>query len=161
MKTSIALVAACIASTSAFAPSNNGARANTQLSETFFNKIFDMDLFAPNKEVNDYGARNTKNVKTGAIGDNSYIPNGLTKEQYAKLRKQEADKKGANYQRNVAKAGKFLDYTQFYIDRGTDVNDKWNQSPTKGHRMAKTKFDWTGKKDDSKKQETGATKKRR
>ena len=62
MKTSIALTVACIASASAFAPANNGARASTQLQESFFKTIFEMDLFAPQKEQNDYGARNAKNV---------------------------------------------------------------------------------------------------
>lgn len=94
-------------------------------------------------------------LKTGTIGSNSYVPNGLTKDQYNKLRAGESAKKAANYQKNVAKAGKFLDYTQFYLDRGTDVGEKWFNSPTRGHRMAKTKYDWSGKTDPSKKQETG------
>lgn len=67
MKTTCALVIAGLASASAFAPATSGARASTQLAEkkekqTVFSTIFGMDLFAPNKEVNDYGARNNKNV---------------------------------------------------------------------------------------------------
>ena len=63
MKTSIAIIAACVASTSAFAPSSNG-RVSTQLHEkkSFFSTVFDMDLFAPKSDQNDYGARNKKNV---------------------------------------------------------------------------------------------------
>mmetsp|Transcript_2328 Transcript_2328/g.1646 ORF Transcript_2328/g.1646 Transcript_2328/m.1646 type:complete len:163 (+) Transcript_2328:36-524(+) len=162
MKTSVAIAAACIASASAFAPANNGAaRASTELmaeKKSFFRTIFEMDLFAPVSDQNDYGARNKKNLSVGTIGSNSYVPKGLTKEQYAAIRKKEDEKKKANYQKNVAKAGKFLDYTQFYLDRGTDVGEKWFQSPTRGHRMAKTKYDWSGKTDPSKKQETGLKK---
>lgn len=62
MKTSVAIIAACVASTSAFAPSNNGARAVTSLNESFFSKVFGMDLFAPVQDQNDYGARTKKNV---------------------------------------------------------------------------------------------------
>jgi len=158
MKTTVA-IAACIASASAFAPANNGAaRASTELmaeKKSFFSTVFDMDLFAPVSDQNDYGARNKKNLSTGKLGSNSYVPNGLTREQYNAIRKKEDEKKNANYQRNVAKAGKFLDYTKFYLDRGTDVGEAWFKSPTRGHRMAKTKFDWSGKTDPSKKQETG------
>ena len=49
---------------------------------------------------------------------------------------------------NVAKAGKFLDYTKFYLDRGTDTNASWYNSVTGGHRMAKTKYDYSGKEGD-------------
>ena len=100
----------------------------------------------------------TQQLGTGTLGANSYVPNGLTREQYAKVRGADEAKKNANYARNVAKAGKFLDYTQFYLDRGTDVGEKWSKSVTKGHRMAKTKYDWSGKTDPSKKQETGIRK---
>lgn len=65
MKTTCAFVIAGLASASAFAPATSGARASTQLAEkkpTIFTTIFGMDLFAPNKEVNDYGARNNKKV---------------------------------------------------------------------------------------------------
>ena len=66
MKTSVAIVAACVASTSAFAPINNGARASTQLAvaekKSFFKTIFEMDLFSPVQDQNDYGARKKKNV---------------------------------------------------------------------------------------------------
>ena len=47
----------------------------------------------------------------------------------------------------MAKAGKFLDYTDFYTKRGTDLNQNWKKSVTLGHAMAKTKFDWSGKTD--------------
>mmetsp|Transcript_18608 Transcript_18608/g.22802 ORF Transcript_18608/g.22802 Transcript_18608/m.22802 type:complete len:173 (-) Transcript_18608:377-895(-) len=152
MKTSIAITAACIASASAFAPANTNARQSTQLAEkkSLFKTISDMDLFAPVKDQNDYGARGKKNVKVGELTSRSYIPNGLTKEQYDAVRKNEKAKKDANYQRNVSKAGKFLDYTQFYIDRGTDTGEDWQKSVTLGHRMAKTKYDWSGRKDENK-----------
>ena len=62
-----------------------------------------------------------------------------------------AAKKAANYQKNVAKAGKFLDYTKFYQDRGTDTSQSWFKSVTRGHTMAKTKYDWSGKSNTSSK----------
>jgi hypothetical protein len=92
----------------------------------------------------------SRQAKTGTLTGNSYVPNGLTREQYAALRAKQDKKKDANYQRNVAKAGKFLDYTQFYIDRGTDKSEAWNKDVNKGHRMAKTKYDWSGSKDNKK-----------
>lgn len=64
MKTTAAITVACLASASAFAPSS-GPRASTQLAaekKSFFSTVFDMDLFAPKKDQNDYGARNKKNV---------------------------------------------------------------------------------------------------
>merc|ERR1719446_1522297 len=102
MKSTTALVAAaCVANASAFAPSTNGARQSTELFEkkTFFKSVFDMDLFAPKADQNDYGARNKKNLSTGKLTANSYIPAGLTKEQYEKVRADEVAKKKANYER--------------------------------------------------------------
>ena len=57
-------------------------------------------------------------------------------------------KKESNYSKNAAKEGKFLDYTKFYTDRGTDTKDSWYSSVTGGHRMAKTKFDYSGTEGD-------------
>ncbi len=88
-------------------------------------------------------------MAVGKIGDKSYIPAGLSKEQYDKIRKEEKAKKDAIYQKNVAKAGKFLDFTDFYLKRGTDLDQSWVKSPTKGHLMVKTKYDWSGKKPDA------------
>jgi len=86
-------------------------------------------------------------LKIGEITSNSYIPNGLSAKQYAELRKKEQGKKDSNYKRNVAKAGVFEDYTDFYTKRGTDVSQDWYKNKnTLGHRFAKTKFDWSGKK---------------
>ena len=71
MKTT-AVLTLCLASASAFTPSTNGVRAPTQLAakkdaaepakKSLFTTIFEMDLFAPNKAVNDYGARSKKPV---------------------------------------------------------------------------------------------------
>ena len=66
----------------------------------------------------------------------------MTAAQYEKIRTQEAAKKKANYERNVKKAGVFEDYTEFYKKRGTDTNQAWAKSATRGHRMAKTKYDF-------------------
>lgn len=151
MKTSALIIAASLASASAFAPSSNGARAATELSaekKSFFSTIFDMDLFAPKADQNDYGARNAKNVKVGELSSNSYVPAGLTREQFDKIRKADAKKKADNYAKNVAKAGIFEDYTEWYTKRGTDTNQDWAKNKnTLGHRMAKTKYDWSGDND--------------
>eukprot|EP00554_Chaetoceros_debilis_P004247 CAMPEP_0194082918 /NCGR_PEP_ID=MMETSP0149-20130528/8300_1 /TAXON_ID=122233 /ORGANISM="Chaetoceros debilis, Strain MM31A-1" /LENGTH=161 /DNA_ID=CAMNT_0038765195 /DNA_START=80 /DNA_END=565 /DNA_ORIENTATION=+ len=152
MKTSCVIALACIGSAAAFAP-QTGARSATALNEKkektpIFNRIFGMDLYAPKKEQNDYGARNGKDLSTGKLSGSSYIPAGLSKDQYEKVRSKDNKVKSDRYAKNVAKAGKFLDYTQFYLDRGTDVNENWNKDINKGHRMCKTKYDWSGKKVD-------------
>ncbi|KAL7545740.1 hypothetical protein ACHAWF_009093 [Thalassiosira exigua] len=147
MKASALLIAASVASASAFAPAPKVAQS-TQLSESLFKKISNMDLWEPVKDSNNYGARGKKNLKTGALTDKSYVPFGLTKAQYEKVRADESSKKAANYQKNVAKAGKFLDYTEFYLARGTEEGGNWMKMPNLGHRMAKTKFDWSGEKND-------------
>lgn len=71
----------------------------------------------------------------------------MTAAQYQKIRDEEVAKKDSIYKKNVAKAGKFKDYTEFYLKRGTDSNDAWKKSVTLGHDMAKTKYDFSGKAD--------------
>jgi hypothetical protein len=113
-----------------------------------------MDLFAPNPNVNTYGARKTKNLKVGSITDKSYVPSGLSASQYTKIREAEQKKKDANYQKNVAKAGKFLDFTNFYLKRGTGEGGNWLKAAGRGHTFAKTKYDYSGGKDETKKFES-------
>jgi len=116
--------------------------------KTISRTIFEMDLFAPKATQNDYGARNKmKKLNQGKLNSKSYVPAGLTLAQYQNVRNNEASKKKANYDRNVKKAGVFEDYTEYYLKRGTDTNDSWYKSVTGGHRMAKTKFDWSGSQD--------------
>lgn len=148
MKTTAVLVAASLASASAFVPAPK-APVTTELNESIFKKISNMDLWAPVADSNDYGARGKKNVKTGNLTDRSYVPSGLSKAQYEKIRKDADAKKAANYQKNVAKAGVFIDYTDFYLKRGTKENGDWMKLPNLGHRMAKTKYDWSGEKGDA------------
>lgn len=143
----IALFVALVVSAQAFSPLASNSRSSTALNESLFTKIANMDLWAPVKDSNDYGARKAKKLSPGSLSTKSYVPDGLSKGQYANLRKQEAAKKAANYDRNVKKAGKFLDYTLFYKQRGTDTGADWKKSVTLGHRMAKTKYDWQGKPD--------------
>jgi hypothetical protein len=81
-------------------------------------------------------------LKVGDLSKNSYVPEGLTKAQYKKIRTQEQKKKESNYNKNVKKAGVFEDYTVFYNKRGTDTNSKWYKDVNNGHRMAKTKYDF-------------------
>jgi len=157
------VVLSAIASTSAFAPAAK-VQSTTALNG-LFERIADMDLFAPNPDVNTYGARNKKTLVQGKITEKSYVPNGLTAEQYAKIRSGDAQKKADNYAKirsgdaqkkadnyakNVKKAGVFEDYTEFYLKRGTDTGETWAKSVTKGHRMAKTKYDWSGSQDNPK-----------
>jgi len=81
--------------------------------------------------------------KVGKVEDGkSYVPGGMTAAQYNDIRAKEKARKDANYKRNVAKAGVFEDYTDWYKKRGTDTNGNWKRSVTLGHRMAKTKYDW-------------------
>lgn len=89
----------------------------------------------------------TFQLKIAKIGSSSYIPSGLTPAQFQKIRDDDAAKKSSFYKKNVAKAGKFQDYTAFYIKRGTDTTDAWIKSATRGHDMAKTKYDFSGKTD--------------
>jgi len=103
-----------------------------------------MDLFAPVSDQNDYGARGNKKLSTGKLTEKSYVPSGLTKAQYEKIRADADGKKAANYKRNVAKAGIFENYTEFYLKRGTEENGSFLNMPNNGHKMVKTKFDWSG-----------------
>lgn len=155
MKPSIVITAACITSASAFAPQTSNARAGSALfakkeeqKKSLFQTIFEMDLFAPVATQNDYGARKSKKLTTGKLSGSSYVPAGLTKAQYEAVRNKDSSKKEANYNKNVAKAGKFLDYTKFYLDRGTDVKQDWYGRVDGGHRMAKTKYDYSGTQGD-------------
>jgi hypothetical protein len=158
MKVSAVLVAASVASASAFVPAAK-APQSTQLNESLFKKISNLDLWEPVKNSNDYGARNNKNIKVGQLTDRSYVPLGLTKAQYEKIRAEEAAKKSANYQKNVAKAGKFIDFTDWYAKRGTDLSQSWIKAPNRGHLMAKTKYDWSGEDSSATPTWTGITKK--
>mmetsp|Transcript_29290 Transcript_29290/g.52969 ORF Transcript_29290/g.52969 Transcript_29290/m.52969 type:complete len:165 (+) Transcript_29290:55-549(+) len=159
MKTAVFLVSS-LAVASAFAPTQVNSRSGMELmakkgatkeeKKPFFESVFSMDLFAPNPEVNTYGARAKKNLKLGSIGSNSYIPDGLSQAEYDKIRQNDLKKREENYKRNVAKAGKFEDFTEWYQKRGTDLNQGWIKDITRGHRMVKTKYDFSGSKDNKK-----------
>ena len=84
-------------------------------------------------------------MKLGKLSARSYTPSGLSKAQYESVRQADKQKKDANYKRNVAKAGVFQNYTEFYKKRGTDMSQSWAKSVTLGHTMAKTAYDWSGK----------------
>jgi len=106
-----------------------------------YRQIFNMDLFEPVKEQNNYGARNKKSLSVGKIGSSSYVPSGLSASEYQKIRDGDVAKSKANYERNVKKAGIFEDFTDFYLKRGTDTSQSWIKAPTRGHRMVKLKYD--------------------
>ena len=153
MKYSALITFLIVASASAFAPANNG-RVSTSLSakkqqaapekKSIARRVFDLDLFSPVADQNDYGARSKKKIVTGKITANSYIPSGLTQEQYNKLRADERAAKENRYKEKMSKAGKFEDFTEWYRKRGTDLSGKWIKSATLGHNMVKTKYDWSG-----------------
>lgn len=146
MKYIAAASVALLASTSAFAPVASVGRVSVAR-EAIADKIFGLDLWEPVKDSNEYGARSKKNLKVGSLGSNSYVPSGLTKEQYDSIRKVEAKKKEENYRRNVKKAGVFTDFTKWYSKRGTELSGDWKKDVALGHRMAKTKYDWSGTAD--------------
>lgn len=145
MKTTALLTFLLVTSASAFvAPQSTRTASVTEL-DALADRIFGLDLFDPSR--NKYGAREKKNVKTGSLTDKSYIPAGLSKSEYEKIRARDAAKKEASYKKNVQKAFKFEDFTQFYLKRGTTEGGNWLKAPARGHRMAKTKFDWSGTAD--------------
>lgn len=145
MKSLIAVVA-LVASVQAFVPATTSSSSSSSSTAQYAlaDRIFNLDLFAPKQDQNNYGARSKKNVKVGTLSEKSYVPSGLTLAQYEKIRKEQQTKKDENYQRNVKKAGIFIDYTDFYTKRGTELSGAWKKSVTLGHNMAKTKYDWSG-----------------
>jgi hypothetical protein len=68
-------VVALFSLATAFVPSSTNApvKSSPTAQYALADRIFGMDLFAPKKDQNDYGARNAKNVKVGKITDKSYI----------------------------------------------------------------------------------------
>lgn len=74
----------------------------------------------------------------------------MSVEEYNKIRAADESKKNAKYNSFASKAGKFLGFNEFYQKRGTDLNQAWVKDPTKGHRMAKTKYDYSGSKNEVK-----------
>lgn len=123
----IAFFVALVLSAQTFYPLASNSRSSAALNESLFTKIANMDLWTQVKDSNDYGARSNKKLAPGSLSANSYVPDGRNKSQYANLGKQEEAKKAANYDRNVKKAGKVLDYTLFYKQRGTDTGSDWKK----------------------------------
>ena len=136
MKYTAAASIALLATANAFAPAPAAGRVSVAR-EAIADKIFGMDLWEPVKNSNEYGARSKKNVKVGSLGANSYVPAGLTKEQYAKVRAEEAKKKADNYNRNVAKAGVYEDFTAWYAQRGTELGQSWKKKVTLGRKFVR------------------------
>jgi len=58
---------AILASVSAFVPAQQSTRVSTEQA-ALADKIFGLDLFAPNPDVNTYGARKKKNVSALVFG---------------------------------------------------------------------------------------------
>jgi hypothetical protein len=158
MKIFVTLCSLVAAATSASAfvpqsqPQTQVVRTHSVAREALADRVFGMDLF--NKEGNKYGARAKKDLKVKPLGSDSYIPNGLTKAEYEKIRAAEFAKKQANYQKKASVAFKFEDFTQFYKSRGTQEGGSWLKAPARGHKMVKTKYDWDGVTADAKKFES-------
>ena len=89
-------------------------------------------------------------TQQGKVGAGSYVPDGLSLAEYQKVRDADAGKAKSNYNKNVKKAGKFLAFDDFYNKRGTTEGGTWLSAPGKGHTFAKTKYDFSGGKDDTK-----------
>jgi len=150
----VAIVLVVAATVQGFTPSSRqlvpGGRVggtSTELQKSIFDAISDMDLWAPDKDANTYGARKKKKLGIGDIkAGKSYVPDGLTAAQYQELRKKQETSKKDNYQRNMSKRNTHGRYYEFYKDRGTDLNADWAKNKnTLGHTFAKTKYDWQGK----------------
>jgi hypothetical protein len=152
------VLAASLSLVAGFAPQSAGVRSTSITQQNALaDRIFGMDLFAPKKDQNNYGARAKKDIKVGTLTNKSYIPNGLTQAEYDKIRKAEFAKKQSKYQEKEKKAFKFIDYTEWYTKRGTELDKgSWYADINKGHTMVKTKFDWSGKKDEAKKFESAS-----
>lgn len=153
------LLVASLSLVAGFAPQSAGSRSRACVTQQYAlaDRIFGMDLFAPKADQNNYGARAKKNIKIGTLTSNSYTPNGLTPAEYDKIRKAEFAKKQKTYEEKSKKAFKFTDYTEWYTKRGTDLDKgAWRTDINKGHTMVKTKFDWSGKKDEAKKFESAS-----
>ncbi|EEC48672.1 predicted protein [Phaeodactylum tricornutum CCAP 1055/1] len=136
----IALLVATLSVATAFAPQVVSSRSTTALNEKFWDKVAGMDLFAPNPDINKYGQRGKK-VKQGSIGSNSYVPAGLSLSEYQKIRQKDVAKRDASYKRNVAKAGKYTDFTDWYVKRGTEEGGGWLKAAGRGHTFAKLKYE--------------------
>jgi len=147
----VVLVVASTTTVEGFTPASRqlvqGGRpaTTTQLQKSIFDAISDMDLWAPDKDANTYGARKKKKLGIGDIkAGKSYVPDGLTAAQYQELRKKQETSKKDNYQRNMSKRNTHGKYYEFYKERGTDLNANWAKSVGAGHTFAKTKYDWQG-----------------
>jgi len=121
-------------------------RSKLAKSPSVFDRVSNMDLYAPVKTQNDYGARRGKNLSQGKLAQNSYVPSGMSKAEYQKVRQKDKKKKDDFYNYNVEKGGKFKFFYDFYKNRGTDTKDNWRDVTNK-HTMAKTKYDWQGDSD--------------
>ena len=63
----IVLALVLVAAVQGFAPVSQGRVGTNQLQASIFDAIQDMDLFAPKKGQNDYGARNKKEVSKNIL----------------------------------------------------------------------------------------------
>jgi hypothetical protein len=68
----IVLALVLVAAVQGFAPVSQG-RVGSKLNESLFDKVAQMDLFAPKKDQNTYGARSKKNVSTMTNSKNSVL----------------------------------------------------------------------------------------
>lgn len=81
-------------------------------------------------------------LKAAKLGKNSYVPAGLTAAQYQKIRDQDEAKKNSNYQGYASKAFKFITLDTFTKAREVSKGDSIVKDVTRGHTMAKLKYDY-------------------
>jgi len=155
MKFTIAFALSLLSSALAFAPLQSSGRVSVA-QNALADRIFGLDLF--DSEQNKYGARKKKNLAQGKLTDKSYVPAGLTKAEYEKIRKAEVARKQKNYEDKKKNAFKYTDFTEWYAKRGTELNQGWKKAVTLGHSMAKTKYDWSGTEEAKKFASTDAEK---
>jgi len=117
---------------------------NTKIAQ----RIFGMDLWAPISKSNDFGARTGKKLQAAALGRNSYVPEGLSKADYMKVRNNDDQKKKKQYSKVMSKVGSSTSFYSWYKSRGTDKGDKWLDADGRGHAFAKTKYNWGAEDDD-------------
>merc|ERR1711865_372770 len=117
----------------------------TALQGSLFDGIAGMDLYAPKKDQNEYGARKKKKLSVGKIqAGKSYVPDGLTakhtKVSVPNNRRRRNRITPATLRRRVC-----LKITPTFTRSVVPISQDWAKNKnTLGHRFAKTKFDWAG-----------------
>ena len=76
----------------------------------------------------------------GKLTNNSYVPSGMSKAEYDKIRTKEKQSKEQKHNKYAGKKDEYGEFQDFYAQHGTDKNAAWRT-------MCKTKYDWQGDDD--------------